>query len=352
MQVVSALRTPAFAALVIGCGDPAARVTLAPVPLASATCGLPTGANQLSITAFGESREAKKAFDLDKPIAIGDFPADTVQLGVEVIIGGGAIGAAGKTAPLAFADLEDGTAIPIAMVPPGGFCPVGPMVEARRKPLLAQAGNGVLVVGGTGDMGPLSTAEFYDPTTGTFAPVDVPAALQDPANGLAGVVLTPLPDGRLVLTGGSRGLLTVFDPETRQFGATFALAPARAFHGAIASENGVIVSGGCAGVEQSSCNSVALHSTIEYTLEGESIATGASLPAAAVAEGATLFDDGDGNLVLAGGFGTPGEAYRFRFEDRDAALLTGLGAQPIAIDGGAVMTAFEPDLAQVLAAPK
>src|SRR5262249_29211691 len=154
--------------------------------------GRPVDANQLEITAFAQSGEVKQAIALDQAIDIKSFPADTVQLGVEVVIGGGTIGAAGKTAPLVFDELANGDQLHVAMVPPGGFGAVGPLGDARRSPQVARAGAGVLVVGGTGATGtPLATAEFYDPATAAFTPVDVPAALVDAATGLAGVVLTP-----------------------------------------------------------------------------------------------------------------------------------------------------------------
>jgi len=346
MQPVIALctrgRTLVLAAAAIGCGEPAARVTLVPVVLGASNCGRPADANQLAITGFAESGENTRAVALGEAIDISDFPEDTIQLGVEVVIGGGIVGAAGKTTPLAFGELEDGATIPIVMIPPDGFCPVGPLAEARKGPLVARAGDGVLVIGGIGAGGPLSTAELYDPQTATFSPVAVPDALQDPVNGLAGAVLATLPDGRVALTGGSRGLLAVFDPATRSFGSTFALAPARAFHGAVASPAGLLVAGGCQGVEALGCNATPLRSSFEYNLDGAVVDGGPNLALDAIAEGAQLFDTG-GVFVLAGGFGTPGEAHRFEFADRDAVKLVGVAAQPVMLDGGAVLTAFAAD---------
>jgi hypothetical protein len=336
---MSGVRTVVVAACAIGCGDPAARVTLAPI---GGPCGRPASANQLAVTAFAESGEVKRAFGLGQAIEIGDFPADTVQLGVEVLIGGGAIGARGKTAPLAFAELDDGAVIPIAMLPPEGMCPVGELGEPRLAPQVARAGDGVLVVGGIGPEGPLSTAELYDPATGTFAPVEVPEALRDETSGLAGVVLATLPDGRVALSGGARGLLAVFDPRARSFGATFALAPQRAFHGAVATPRGLLVAGGCQGVDGGTCNASPLRSMIEYGLDGEPIVAGPSLAQGAIAQGAQLFDLG-GTYLLAGGFGTFGEAHRFALDDREATTLLGLAAQPVQLDGGAVLTAFAAD---------
>lgn len=341
MRLVVALRGLALAAVAIGCGEDPARVRLVPVDLGG-ECGRPSNANQLAITAFAETGEVKRAIALDRAIDIGDFPADTTQLGVEILVGGGATGAAGKTLPVAFDELDDDASIPVLMAPPGGFCPVGKMLDARQRPLIARAGTGVLVAGGLGPAGPLSTAELFDLATATWTAIEVPEALRDDVNGLAGAVLTTLPDGRVVLTGGPRGLLAVFDPATRTFGSTFAISPQRAFHGAAATANGVVLVGGCQGVESGSCNATPLRSSVEYALDGTSIATGPNLGDTAIAEGAELFDTG-GVFVLAGGFGTAGEAHRFALADRDATGLIGVGAQPAMLDGGGVLTAFAPD---------
>ncbi len=338
-----AFRVLALAVAAIGCGDGPAHVRLVPVDVGG-ECGRPVNANQLAITAFGIAGEVKRAIALDRALDISDLPADTVQLGVEILVGGGATGAAGKSLPLVFDELDDGAAIPVVMAPPGGFCPVGKMIEARKSPLIARAGTGVLVAGGIGDTGPLSTAEIYDATTATWASVEVPEALRDDTNGLAGAVLTTLADGRVVLTGGPRGLLAVFDPETKAFGSTFAISPQRAFHGAVATPDGVLLAGGCQGVASGTCNATPLRSSVEYRLDGTSIVTGPNLSSTAIAEGAVLFDTGD-VYVLAGGFGTAAEAHRFTLADRDAIALAGVGAQPTMLDGGGVLTAFAPDAA-------
>ena len=337
MRVVIARYVP-LAAIVAACGDPAARVAL--VPVLGGTCNKPLGATSIEVTAFAESGEVTRAVSPDQALDIADFPSDTLQLGVEVVVGGGVVGATGKTAPLAFAGLAEGTTIPIMMVPPDGMCPVGALNEPRKNPAIARAGDGVLVAGGVGPDSPLATAEYYDPSTATFSPVEVPAALQDATTGLAGIVLTPIADGRVVLTGGARGLLAVFDPQSRTFGATFALAPQRAFHGAVPVDaTHVIVAGGCAAI--ATCAASPLRSTIVYDLEGDPVG-GPNLPADAVRIGAQLFDTGPA-FVLAGGSGVAGEGDRFAIGELDATKLVGIGAQAAMIDGGAVLTAFAPD---------
>jgi hypothetical protein len=341
--VVIALRallaTLPIAGIGLGCGDPPARVQLVPVQLANPACGRPFGANAITITAYGTSAEKTESVALDEAVDLADFPDTTTQLGVEVLIGGGAVGASGKTLPLVFGDLATGTEIPIVMAPPGGFCPVGPLGEARKNPLVALAGDGVLVVGGLGAGGPLSTAELYDPRTGTFEGIEIPLQLRDDVDGLAGAVLATMPDGRVVLTGGSRGLLAVFDPAQKAFGATFAIAPQRAFHGAIAVDaTHVLVAGGCHGVVGQTCDATPLRSTFIYDLEGNGV-PGPNLTIDAVSEGGQLLDTG-GAFVLIGGFGTPNEAQRFTL-DSDATKLVGVGAQSSLLDGQALLAAFE-----------
>src|SRR5678815_4385479 len=92
-----------------------------------------------------------------------------------------------------------------------------PMVYPRQRAQVVPAGDGALVIDGDGG----AHAEYYDRTTMTFSEVAVPAAFAD---GLVGAVLTPLPDGKVAMTGAVRGLLAVFDPADRTFGAAIALS--------------------------------------------------------------------------------------------------------------------------------
>jgi len=337
MQVVIARSALVATLLGAGCGEPAARVTLVPVR-ADDGCGHPKTRAAISLTAFAPSGEAVRAVPLDDAIALDDLPADTVQIGIEVVAGGEVV-AAGKTAPLAFADLPEGTAIPIFMGTLDGFCPTRPMLFPYRNAQVAPAGDGALVIDGDGG----ATAEYYDRATAEFSEVAVPAAFVDA--GLAGAVLAPLPDGKVAMTGAARGLLAVFDPETRTFGAALALSQLRAFHGAAALDAAhVIVSGGCAGT----CPGTPLRSTIVYDLEGNPEG-GPNLPMDALSEGGQLIDTGI-DFVLAGGFGAAGEAYRFALGDAEAQKLAGIAGQPALLDGGAVLTAFAPDGATTPAA--
>ena len=349
--VVSRTRRLGIPAVVLfaACGEPAAQVTIAPT---GGACGKPVGANLVKVTAYGARGERSQSLALDQSLAIADFPADTEQLGVEVIVGGGATGAAGKSAPFGgagFAGLADRTTIPIFMGPPDGFCEVGAMLEARAQPLVARAGDGVLVVGGKGDAGPLLSAEYYDPRTMAFSQVALPQGLGDP-QGLTGAALATLDDGRVALLGGPEHVLLVFDPASRTITIGPVLIAPRAFHAAIAAGvQDIIVAGGCFTVAGGQCSGVPLHQVQRYHVDRIGDPDTAGLPVTNGARtGAQLFDlgvqlDGHRRYLLAGGNGDPGIADRFELADEPATALPGGHAQPVALDGGAVLVAFADD---------
>ncbi|MDB4960053.1 MAG: hypothetical protein JWP01_52 [Myxococcales bacterium] len=330
----------------LGCGEPAARVTLAPIDHA---CGRPSGATGIRVTAFASSRDVTRAVGLEERVDLADFPADTEQLGVEVVTGGGAIGAIGKTAVLAFSDLPDAATIPVFMAPPNGFCPtVGTLTEPRTAPLLARAGEGVLVVGGYDAAGVwLSTAEYYDPATATFTAIDVPEVLGE--NGFAGTALAPLPDGRVAISGGPRQVITLYGPA--DFGESV-LIESRAFHTSIATDDDhVLIAGGCAEVAAGVCagSGIRKSTKIYDTRELGSYTDGPRLEAGRT--GATVFDTGIDDTgqrayVIAGGTPNPvllTAADRFTLETERSVVIMDTHAQAARLEGGAVLTAFAED---------
>jgi len=333
--------------LLVACGDPAAHVRLAPVPLPGG-CGMTANKTALRVIAFTPGGQVRRTVP---PTDIDAFPADTEQLGVEVIGGSsGGFLAIGKTAPLDFGALAEGTEIPIVMVPPNGVCPTAPMSEPRVAPAVARAGDGVLVVGGLGPSGQvLLTADYYDATTASFSPVELPASLLDASNGLAGAVLTELPDGRVVLSGTASHALAIFDPATRTF-STPALFDHRAYHAAIApTSDQLFILGGCADIVGGACSGPSLRSGFTYELKDLSLRTrGPTLPDMAARYGAHIHDlgeqrDGVRRYLLAGGFGDPGVADRFGLTEDSVTTITGLHAQDALLDGGALLTTLEPD---------
>lgn len=321
-------------AIVSACGDPAEHVQLVPVALPN-RCGVSTAKTALRVIAYTPGGEIRRTVP---PNDIDAFPADTEQLGVEVIGGTGSLVAIGKTSPLAFAELTDD--IPIVMLPPNGFCATSPMTEPRSTPLVARAGNGVLVAGGTGASGEqLSTAEYYDMTTATFSSVEVPPSLVDPSNGLAGGVLTELPDGRVVLSGTASHALTIFDPTTRAF-STPSLFDHRAYHAAIApTEDQLFIVGGCADVVAGACSGPALRTGFTYELADLAERTrGPTLPDTRV--GGQLFAlgparDGKPRYVLT----ADGFADRFALDEDVPQTIAGLHAGKALLAGGALLTA-------------
>lgn len=347
-----AVRAPVAAwCVVVGaaaCGDPAARVSL--VPVGGGACGAPATATGLKIIAYGATAESVRAVGLDETLAIDDFPADTLAIGVEVLGAGGATVALGKTAPLAFDELADGATIPVFMAPPEGACALPDRAEARTRPIVAAAADGVLIMGGVGAGGGLlSSAERYDPATATFVPVTVPSELVDPDNGLAGGVLTSMPDGRVVLTGTARGVLAIYDPVTHAFG-TPVLTDRRALHAAIALDaDHLLVAGGCLTVDHEACSGLPLRSTFVYQLSDLSHVGGAVLGDGDPRTNGTLFAlgpralDGAPTFAFASGAPEPGRTARFALSDANALDLPPLPAQVVALDGGALLAAYGAD---------
>ena len=327
-----------------GCSDPPAHVRLAPL---GGLCARPAGGNLVRVTAYTANGERTQSLQLDETLAISQFPADTEQIAVEVAIAGGQTGAAGKSAPLDFGALADGTAIPVFMAAPDGFCDIGPMRTARSAPLVAPAGAGALIVGGVGPDGQLSTAEYYDAAEGAFIDVPVPDAVVDElGRGFAGAALAPLPDGRVALSGGPSSALVVFDPATRTFSSP-ALIIARAYHAAIATgDQDVLLAGGCTSVGDPMCPS-RRQSAVYHLSDIGNPEFAAVLPTGARI-GPQLFDlgvqlDGRRRYLLAGGTGDLGRADRLTLDDAPVEVVRGGRVQPAALDGGAVLTAFTDD---------
>jgi len=333
--------------LAAACGDPPARVQLVPIDFGN-TCGKPDAAqvSTVRVIAYRPGPEQRRT---DQEIS--DFPADTEQLGAEVL-GGQVVLATGKTMPLAYGDLADKTQIPIAMVPPNGFCPVHAMASPRAQPLLVRAGAGVLVIGGTTAS---PSVEYYDPATATFTALALPGDIADPTFVLRAGVAT-LADGRAVITSGQA--LTVFDPQTMKFSAP-SFVSNRAEHAALGIDaSHVLLTGGCLPTSATcDATSTALHSSIEYELDagGKIVGDGrakAPLTATSTRYHSRIFDvgvvsDGKRRLVLAGGTFDPTTSDRIPFDEEDdsgtTTLVQATHAQVALLDGGGVLTAFDPD---------
>ncbi len=134
----------------------------------------------------------------------------------------------------------------------GTFTPTGSLVEGRSlhsATLLGDgrvllAGGGVINAGDEESPPPLTSAEVFDPATGTFTaadPMGGPRAMHS---------ATLLHDGTVLLIGGSGGDMVLtsmerFDPATGSFSGAGALATGRALHTATLIDDGsVLVVGG------------------------------------------------------------------------------------------------------------
>lgn len=227
--------------LATACSQPAPEVGLRRV---GGACGAAGDARTLLVRALGGEREETWAVSVGEAVTLSNVPASTRQFSVETLGAGGAVRTVGKTAPLTLRELEDGDDLPIAMIPPGGFCPTEPMLEARTAPAIARAGRYVLLFGGEGASRSLTTAELYDPETDRFESIEVLPRLTGSGH-FIGASVTALADGRAVVMGGPTGVFMIFDPQTKSFGFPIFLER-RFFHGALAlTGDQLVVAGGC-----------------------------------------------------------------------------------------------------------
>jgi hypothetical protein len=125
-----------------------------------------------------------------------------------------------------------------ALAQEGTWAPTGDMTVARRDHTATSLANGkVLIVAG-----PASTAELYDPHTGTFALTVNPNFSHG-----SGATATRLLNGKVLIAGGSgaRTSAELYDPATSTFSATGSLNEARDFHTATLLMDGrVLIAGG------------------------------------------------------------------------------------------------------------
>jgi hypothetical protein len=175
-----------------------------------------------------------------------DHTATRLPDGHVLIVGGNDAG----SRTVASAELYDPTT--------GAFSPTGSMATARgfHTATLLSDGRVVIVAGDIAawdDSGPfLASAEIYDPKTGTFTPTGRLAV------GRAHHAATLLSDGRVLITGGTPGQpggngsgtvsLTsaeLYDPKTGSFSPTGPMIDGRVYHTAtLLSDGRVLIAGG------------------------------------------------------------------------------------------------------------
>jgi Kelch motif len=150
-----------------------------------------------------------------------------------------------------------------------GFIPTGPLTVARADATAVRLADGrVLIVGGwttDGTFPGLASAEIYDPDTGTFA------ATGPMHEGRVSPSATLLADGRVLVAGGfpfesmtvapATGLTSaeIYDPRTGTFSSTGPLAEGRGDHAAVRIPSGeVLVVGGVGGLRSTGTDSAEL----------------------------------------------------------------------------------------------
>ncbi len=347
-------RAALLAGLLAACGEPAAHEQLVPIALPSddptSPCGNPAAS---TVTAIEVIAYTPTGDVMRTDTVIDDFPADTEQIGIELLGGDGVAVAVGKTAPLPYGTLANGAQIPVAMLPPGGFCRANDLTQPRAHPIVARAGDGVLVLGGGSDS--TATAEYYDPTTATFATIDLPDALGSESD-LIGASAATLANGHVAVTG--ERVLAVFDPTKLTFSSPSALNDDRIEHASLGLDDShVLVTGGCLPTDLT-CDGtgMAVETSLVYELDSTGVVTGhtmgePALPATSVRYDGTLFDvgtisDGSRRLVLAGATSDPTSADQIPINPDGSGMsttATGMYAQNVLLDGGALLSAFALD---------
>jgi len=361
---VALVATLAACPVLAGCGDDDRReVRLARVaPAEAGDCGLATDGRAVRVAALGDfavSEATARFVPADGPdVVIDQFPPDTRVFEVTVLGPGAVPRTTGRSAVVALDDLPDGSAVPILMAPPRGLCPTGSMTAARRNPLVARAGPGVLVAGGIDTDGEaVASVELYRPATGDFVEVSDRTYASGP-QGLVGASLTELDDGRVALAGGTDQAFALFDPGPAAFSSALFLPTRRAFHAAAPLPDGrLLLAGGCGDVDTSgACEpGTALADTAIVDVDTGEQTPGPALSGPRVGGRAIIEDDG--RVLIVGGTDGAGAAVTRadRIDPIGGAASEGLAevaGVPVRLASGLTLVAFGGDAsAQVFSVP-
>lgn len=170
----------------------------------------------------------------------------------------------------------------------GTFAATGSMTTTRYGHTATLLRNGqVLITGGNSD-GYLSFAELYDPVSGTFT-----AKGSMTAYGFSGHTATLLPSGQVLITGG--GAEELYDPASGTFTLTGSMTTARDEHAATLLPNGQVLITGGIGIVGAGLSSAELYDSVSGTFT----ATG-SMTIARQSHAAMLLPNG--NVLITGGY--------------------------------------------------
>lgn len=291
------------------CGSDVRTIELIRIaPAADPSCGAPADGRTLIVTALGDFPPSEATgrpvnlsqVDQASEFSIESFPAGTRVIELVVIGSGGVTRTVGRTAEFELESLGDGDALPVFMAPPRGFCPTGSAAGTpRRAPLMARAGDDVLIAGGFGEGdAPVGEVQLYRSADGAMM------SLGDALYGdLAGASMTTLFDGRVVVAGGPAPAYQVFDPDEGTFGVPgFLGQDLRAYHAAVAlSASEVLLAGGCDGLDAAGAclPGSTLATTSILDVDRGMVQPGPTL--ARARRGAAAFLDADGRVVIVGG---------------------------------------------------
>jgi hypothetical protein len=208
------------------------------------------------------------------------------------------------------------------------FNATGSMSTARQAPGVAPLPDGqVLVAGGFSGSAYLSSAEIYNPATGTFSPTGAMATPRD------GPVAAALPDGRILVAGGLNGpdflsSAEIYNPATGTFSPTGSMTAGRRGAGAAPLGNGqILVAGGRGGM-----GSYLSSAEVFDPATGTFSATG-SMSVGRYGPGASSLPDG--SALVAGGYDSAGYTASAEIYDPDTGTFHATGSMPIGKYGAA-----------------
>jgi hypothetical protein len=303
------------------CGGETRHVTLGRV---ATMCPTPADGVTLQVLALGDFPDAPGLSQpIGMPISSTLFPGTTRALTVTVLGAGGTVRAVGRTGTIDLDTVPDRATLEVFTAPPRSFCQVGSLSRPRARPLVARAGNGVIVAGGSA-----GGAERYDPSTGMFT-----ALASEPAGDLTGGSIATLADGRVLFV--RAGHYQLYDPATQSFGSDAAgIAVHDLAQLARLRDGRVLVAGGCMSGSTLPCPAAA--DALLYDPSTDHFES--APPLASARAGGQAFVDVDGAVWLIGGTDQTG-APLTTWERWDpmaggvAAMGTGATAAPLPAGG-------------------